>query len=1659
MPTSRRFRRVSVWALAALALVLILATVAVIVLTTTPWGRDQVRAIVVQQVGEIVDGELEVEGIGGNLLGTFTVEGVRLRDREGRPFLAADTVTVAYDLRSLARRRVVLTRLDLHGIEVVLDQPPGEEWNFLRIFPTEEEPDPAPPDPEGWGSWLEVQNATVQEARVILRTPWEPDPDLPPELRDERRRQALAGDGPAILEEVPGGVQQVMGFHPDHGALPRILVAHPHEPAPSLRVASLEGRAQIFRGPPAEITGLSGYLDLSGEEMILEGVELSLPGSRLSAEAWLEPETGEGEVRLTAEPVTLSDLHFLQPDLPHDVEGDLEGWVRLAPPGVQVRVPELDLRVGAGRISGRVEVELDGFVERFASDLQVRGLETRFLEELFPDMALHRHATLSGHLVATPLDDAAAPAGEPTVHRVDLLVDVHPEEGSRSRILAEGAVRPSPLPQDTEFSGLVVTADPLQWDAITALVPDFPGEGRLEGQAMLDGTLSGVLQLESEWALVRPEVGEARLATEGGVAVMGGLAFHGFGLTLEPTDLPVLEPFTGELPVAGSVAGGVHLDGPLEEGMEFAAHVEHRYAEADSRVEAQGEWAMAEGVGGWIEAELMPLSFAPFGGEGGVVPVLDPAGEATGRLEIRGTLQDLGAQVELDVAGDGRLLGTGRMDGRGDEPEVQAALEWEGVDLSALTRITEVETDLRGSLEASMVGLEMESTAARLSAELEDHTAPGPRALTAELALEEGLLEIHPVILRLPSTRTRVEGTLGLIPEQVGALSYEMEVDSLAALAPFLPEPEAGLVEPRPLVRATAAEARRDQLLEGARSRQVEFLATGEEPEVPAPADTLLLAGIRRDALRGSIRAEGSVGGHLGDLRVEGVVEAGEVLAMGQRLDHLRADHVVEGIGTASPRGSGELRLERLQVEGFFYDHMALEADYRGEPEEDGHTTHAGTLAVRLQQDPATSIATSLQWELARDSATALLDHLVVELPDTELRTVGPASVLWDPRGLAIRDFHLREASPADLDPSPQSDDPSQLDQPPQSVEVDGFLPRELDGEEEGALDVRVQAFDAGHVLELLQLRDDVRARVGLDLPLRGSLASPEMEAGFSVRGARFQDRELPEVRMSLHYREREAQVDGEVLERETGDRALGLEGRFPVDLALLDGPEDRLLPGPIEGRVRLDSMDLAVVATLVDGVESTVGVADGEVRLSGSFQDPVLEGGVQAELPSALVEPTGVRYRDGAASFTFDGGIMRVDSMVVWSRGPLRVEGEVGIPGLADPEMDLRLQARNARIMDTRDLSLQVDADLEAAGPFDGLRVTGSARARRGVIRIPETEELAEPGPLALEDPATFAGIDDLRLLALRDALIQPSPFLEHLELALDVHVDREVWLRSRETNIEFRTLPEVGPLRVELTGIDPQNLRLDGTIGSDRGEYAFMGRRFDLSRASIIFTPETTFDPLIRLVAEHAVQMAGREGFDIRIIVDGSLTELDTELESTSQPPLSETDLLSFMVFGQEAGSLLRGQGSGLVGQGSAGGPLVGAVAARAAQSFATVGMDALVAELEAEVARSLGLDVIHIVPAELPTELSTGEFGDLLRGTEVEAGAYLTPRLFVSGQARPTFVHPGARVEYQTEHGWLLRSTFRPRFLPAVPTLSEVRPDRVSVLGVLILREWRF
>ena len=439
----------------------------------------------------------------------------------------------------------------------------------------------------------------------------------------------------------------------------------------------------------------------------------------------------------------------------------------------------------------------------------------------------------------------------------------------------------------------------------------------------------------------------------------------------------------------------------------------------------------------------------------------------------------------------------------------------------------------------------------------------------------------------------------------------------------------------------------------------------------------------------------------------------------------------------------------------------------------------------------------------------------------------------------------------------------------------------------------------------------------------------------------------------------------------------------------------------------------------------------------------------------SALIVPAGVHVVDVNGALAIAGDTVVVDSLAGYSDGgSIRITGGLGIDDLTRPSFDLEVIADEARVLDNDHGSLRADARLAFEGPFDRTRVTGEAEIVSGVIWVPEATNTVRIDP---KDPAVTMIADTTR--GERELLPGRSELIENLVVDVDLAINRDTWVRNADANVEIYTPPDLRTLSVRAEP-GSATFRLEGFVNTDRGDYSLMGRTFELTTGSATFTGSPDIDPLLQITAEHRVQLPGRDALAIQVIIGGTLDQPKLSLASDAQPPLTESDLIAYLAFGTSSTSLLQQQGSGLTGSGSGGAGVVNNVAAIATRQLTAVGLDVLLDQIERDVGGSIGADVFQIRPADVADELSFGEFGSVFKGTELEAGKYLSARLFLGLQARATAAAPGMVLEYRNPRGVRFTTSFEPRYLPRTPTLErDSEATTTSVLGMFLRKQWRW
>ena len=745
-----------------------------------------------------------------------------------------------------------------------------------------------------------------------------------------------------------------------------------------------------------------------------------------------------------------------------------------------------------------------------------------------------------------------------------------------------------------------------------------------------------------------------------------------------------------------------------------------------------------------------------------------------------------------------------------------------------------------------------------------------------------------------------------------------------------------------------------------------------------------------------------------------------------------RAQFEYAWLGAMTPKSAIAVgaSIDSARTAGFAMDSVEIRSSYHAS---------AGDVALVIYQRSGEEYSTGGDFVLHKEHNEVHLRDLALRFDSTRWVTTHPSSIRWGAGGVFVDKLELKNGKEG-------------------RVFVNGSVPPEG----AGSLDIVIENFQAADLAALTQTDLEFRGLVTTTARIEGTTAAPRFRAALGVANATYGGAALPDVRATATYAAPSLTLHLEAAD--SGRQVAVADGKIAMNLGSSAGGP--LLPdAPITIDVRSEGLPLALVSRFTDVVENVQGRAFGVVRVRGTTRHPRTVGALALQNGSVRVVSTGMQLTNVQGSLRLLTDTVIIDSIVGRAGGRILARGGIGIRTISEPSFDLHLTAENARVLDNDQGTIRADVAVGIQGPFNRTAVTGRVGVRSGVIIVPESDHKEIISP---RDPALYQVVDTAHVDESDIGLVAPSPLMANLRMDVTVDVERDTWVRTSAANVEIFTPPE-RPLAIH---VDQRRraLVLDGEVATDRGEYEFMSKRFQIRRGSAVFvgSRDPKPDPNLQVTGEYEVRLAASQAINIRVQIGGTLSRPRISLDSDAQPPMSQSDLLSYLAFGRTSSSLLQFEGSSLAGGGGGGNNLAGAGAQLVTQQLAAVALGVFVDEFEGQAARSLGAAYVNVTPADLYTELAqSGEISGFFKGTEIEVGKYTDPNTFVAVQARlSTFASdpndravPGIRVQRRLGKGFTLDASFTPRYIPQAPSLEKLTPKNTGVFGTFLAREWKF
>ena len=1536
-------RRFLIGGIAFFVLLVAATLTGLLVFTNTDYGRERVRQLAESLIqGAAKHGVVKLGRVSGNLLEGFRIADVSIRDSSGAPFLVADTVSLNYGLRAVLLKRLELSEVRLVRPLVVLDKPPGDStlWNYKAIFRSDTPKALRDTTKARYGDWIVLRDLTVLDGRMVIRSPWKPGSKYTGAARDTAIAEALAGKIRPVVVERGDGYQKVIEFRSFNGQIPYLRLKHPDTKIRRLEIEKLAVTALPFHPPAAVVNNFIGTLEFTSDSIWFKDAHVWMPGSKAAGDGRYNFDNDDFDLVLRGQPLSLADVRFVMPQVPSKGEGTLDFRLRWRGDTNTYVARNADVRIDSTHATGDFAISMVGDSLWFHdTNMRFSLVDTHLIEQLFPQVKVPRHGTLTGN---AKLD------GPPGLMQVDGDVAFDDARYGRSRVLAVGAI----------------------------------------------GTTGG------------------------------GVRFRDLDVTLDPVQVGMVRVFAPTMPLGGILRGTARLNGETNEQMVVRADLTHNDAGVRSRI--AGNATMRLGARKWfdVDARLMPLALAEVGK---FAPAAGLQGSAAGPVRLTGELGSLRLDARLVLADGGRLDARGTLD---------LASAQKGYDLDAQLRLFNAKsvvtrapaTSLTASAFARGRGFDPATMRAAFGANLATSTIDTVAIDSAHVraSIATGVLQVDTAAVSGPHTLVTVDGTFGVAAGKTGVLRYHASVDSLAALNRFFPAADTGVVAPRPRGYAQIVAQARADSIRNASATEIERLATGARPPrmgpiPPAPAP------VPRDSTAGQLSAAGTIRGGIQNFDLRGRAGAENVVFRGSSLRRAQLEYAWLKARTPQSSIAVGASLDSVRAAGFAMDSVELRSSYHAS---------AGDVAFVVYQTTGEEYSAGGDFAVHKEHSEIHIRDLALRFDSTRWVATHPAAVRWGTGGIVVDRLELRDGRDG-------------------RVFVNGNIPPEG----AGALDIVIENFQAADLAALAQTDLDFRGLVSTTARIEGTTRAPRFRAALGIANATYAGATVPDIRATANYAAPSLTLHVEAAD--SGRRVAVADGTIPLNLGSEGGGP--LIPdAPIAIDVRSEGVPLGLVSRFTDAVEDVGGRAYGVVRVRGTTRRPNTVGALALQNGTVRLTATGMRLTGVNGSIRLLADTVVIDSIAGRAGGRVLVRGGLGIKKLTEPSFDLHLTAENARVLDNDRGTVRADIGVSVQGPFNRTYVSGRVGVRNGVITIPESDHKEV---ISARDPALYQVVDTSEVDESEVGLQTQSPLMANLRMDVNVDIARDTWVRTNEANVEIFTPPD----RALTIHMDRrrQALVLDGEVSTDRGEYEFLSKRFQIKRGSAVFVGGRDPDPNLQITGEYEVRLAASQPINIRVQIGGTLSRPRIALDSDAQPPLSQSDLLSYLAFGRTSSSLLQVEGSSLSGGGGSS-TLAGAGAQLATQQLAAVALGVFVNEFEGQAARSLGAAYVNVTPADLYTELArSGEISGFFKGTEIEVGKYTDANTFVALQARlSTFASnpedrslPGIRVQRRMGKAVTLDASFAARFVPQPTSLEPLNPKSVGVFGTFLSREWKF
>lgn len=330
----------------------------------------------------------------------------------------------------------------------------------------------------------------------------------------------------------------------------------------------------------------------------------------------------------------------------------------------------------------------------------------------------------------------------------------------------------------------------------------------------------------------------------------------------------------------------------------------------------------------------------------------------------------------------------------------------------------------------------------------------------------------------------------------------------------------------------------------------------------------------------------------------------------------------------------------------------------------------------------------------------------------------------------------------------------------------------------------------------------------------------------------------------------------------------------------------------PMEGVLELRVDNLGVWGPWTPPGWRLAGSLHTSATLGGRFGAPEYTGRLEGRGIGARNLLQGVNVTDGDVLIALKGPTAQIERFTMkGGEGVLRLEGNASF-GEA-PRAQVSVNAGHFQLLGRVDRRIVASGQAQLALDAEAIKLDGRFVVDEGLVDFSRSDAPTLDDDVTVVHRSTARGSSSTAAAAAEEAEAPPPPKPpRQTQMTLNVDLGERLHIRGRGLDAFLR-----GQLRMTTPG---GRLNVTGAVRSDNGTYQAYGQKLEIERGLLDFIGPVE-NPRLDIIAL-------RPNLDVRVGVSVGGTALKPRVRLFSEPEMSDTDKLSWLVLGRAPEGLGR-------------------------------------------------------------------------------------------------------------------------------------------------------